>query len=131
MWAGSRRASLGARLLELKLDRGHAVDLAAALGGLEVPIMKVAQLHRRRAAAGICRRTHKSAEPGPAIGWACVKRRHGGRLGRDWQTKFAAFKHHPAAAASLGQVHRAHAHEGMELACKLGTPICSPRSKPT
>jgi predicted unusual protein kinase regulating ubiquinone biosynthesis (AarF/ABC1/UbiB family) len=43
-------------------------------------------------------------------------------LGADWQQKFAAFEHHPAAAASLGQVHRAQAHDGAALACKLQYP---------
>src|SRR5882724_4486355 len=43
-------------------------------------------------------------------------------LGLDWQTKFAGFEHHPAAAASLGQVHRAVAHDGAALACKLQYP---------
>jgi predicted unusual protein kinase regulating ubiquinone biosynthesis (AarF/ABC1/UbiB family) len=43
-------------------------------------------------------------------------------LGTDWQGKFAQFEHHPAAAASLGQVHRARAHDGSDLACKLQYP---------
>ena len=37
----------------------------------------------------------------------------------DWQKKFASFEHQPAAAASLGQVHRAKALDGSALACKL------------
>ena len=53
------------------------------------------------------------------MGWAFVKRRMQAELGADWQKKFASFEHHPAAAASLGQVHRARSHDGAELACKL------------
>jgi predicted unusual protein kinase regulating ubiquinone biosynthesis (AarF/ABC1/UbiB family) len=34
----------------------------------------------------------------------------------------AQFEHHPAAAASLGQVHRARAHDDTQLACKLQYP---------
>ena len=49
----------GARFFGLDLDRGrNAAELAAALGGLKGPIMKVAQLLATipgRAAAGICR----------------------------------------------------------------------------
>jgi predicted unusual protein kinase regulating ubiquinone biosynthesis (AarF/ABC1/UbiB family) len=56
------------------------------------------------------------------MGWAFVKRRMSAELGADWQAKFAQFEHHPAAAASLGQVHRARAHDGTELACKLQYP---------
>jgi len=43
-------------------------------------------------------------------------------LGADWQKKFSDFEHHPAAAASLGQVHRARAIDGSNLACKLQYP---------
>src|SRR5581483_2176081 len=58
----------------------------------------------------------------PPMGWAFVKRRMQAELGPDWQAKFSAFEHHPAAAASLGQVHRARALSGEELACKLQYP---------
>ena len=58
----------------------------------------------------------------PAMGWAFVKRRMQAELGADWQKKFASFEHHPAAAASLGQVHRATSLDGETLACKLQYP---------
>ena len=116
----------GARLFGLEADRGrNAVDLAAALGGLKGPIMKVAQLMATIPDAlppEYAAELTKLQSQAPPMGWAFVKRRMEAELGRDWQTKFAAFEHHPAAAASLGQVHRAHAHEGMELACKLQYP---------
>src|SRR5690606_38330523 len=40
----------------------------------------------------------------------------------DWQKRFKAFSHEAAAAASLGQVHRAVAKDGAQLACKLQYP---------
>ncbi|MGH6980268.1 MAG: ABC1 kinase family protein, partial [Stellaceae bacterium] len=58
----------------------------------------------------------------PPMGWAFVKRRMQAELGADWQSKFKEFEHHPAAAASLGQVHKARALAGEELACKLQYP---------
>jgi len=58
----------------------------------------------------------------PPMGWAFVKRRMMAELGADWTTKFASFEHHPAAAASLGQVHRARSLDGAALACKLQYP---------
>jgi len=58
----------------------------------------------------------------PPMGWAFVKRRMNTELGVDWQTKFSDFEHQPAAAASLGQVHRARSPDGKALACKLQYP---------
>src|SRR6516165_8289324 len=121
----------GARLLGLALDRGkNAIELAAALGGLKGPIMKVAQLMATipdALPAEYAAELMKLQSEAPPMGWAFVKRRMAAELGADWQTKFASFEHHPAAAASLGQVHRARAHPsaqdgGTELACKLQYP---------
>src|SRR5258708_704440 len=113
----------GARFLGRDLDRSkNAADLAAALGGLKGPIMKVAQLLATIPEAlppeYIIELT-KLQSQAPPMGWAFVKRRMQAELGADWQKKFASFEHHPAAAASLGQVHRARSHDGGELACKL------------
>ena len=58
----------------------------------------------------------------PPMGWAFVKRRMTAELGADWQTKFAEFEHKPAAAASLGQVHKRARIDGAQLACKLQYP---------
>ncbi len=43
-------------------------------------------------------------------------------LGPDWANRFASFEKEPAAAASLGQVHRATTLDGRRLACKLQYP---------
>ena len=65
------------------------------------------------------------------MGWAFVKRRMRAELGPDWQERFGSFDHQPAAAASLGQVHRATAQDGAPLACKLQYPDMQSRSRPT
>jgi predicted unusual protein kinase regulating ubiquinone biosynthesis (AarF/ABC1/UbiB family) len=113
----------GARFLGLDLDRAkNAAELAAALGGLKGPIMKVAQLLATIPEAlppEYIAELTKLQSQAPPMGWAFVKRRMQAELGADWQKKFANFEHHPAAAASLGQVHRARSHDGAELACKL------------
>jgi predicted unusual protein kinase regulating ubiquinone biosynthesis (AarF/ABC1/UbiB family) len=114
------------RLLGLGLDRTrNAEELTAALGGLKGPIMKVAQLMATipdllppEYAAELA----KLQSDAPPMGWSFVKRRMVAELGADWQQKFASFEHHPAAAASLGQVHKAHSLDGTELACKLQYP---------
>lgn len=116
----------GQRLFGAPVDRAaNAIGLAAALGGLKGPIMKVAQLLATIPDAlptEYANELMKLQSQAPPMGWAFVKRRMTAELGPDWQTKFAEFEHHPAAAASLGQVHRARALDGAELACKLQYP---------
>jgi predicted unusual protein kinase regulating ubiquinone biosynthesis (AarF/ABC1/UbiB family) len=110
----------------MDLDRGQsAIELAAALGGLKGPIMKVAQLISTIPDAlppEYAAELAKLQSQAPPMGWGFVKRRMVAELGIDWQRRFASFEHHPAAAASLGQVHRARAGAGEELACKLQYP---------
>src|SRR5262249_21258845 len=112
----------GSRLLGRGPNRSRdAAELAAALGGLKGPIMKVAQLMATIPDAlppEYVAELSKLQSQAPPMGWAFVKRRMSAELGADWQQKFADFEHHPAAAASLGQVHRARAHDGAMLACK-------------
>jgi predicted unusual protein kinase regulating ubiquinone biosynthesis (AarF/ABC1/UbiB family) len=116
----------GQRYLGMKKDRGgNALALATALGGLKGPIMKVAQLLATIPDAvplEYANELMKLQSEAPPMGWAFVKRRMSAELGADWQSKFKNFEHQPAAAASLGQVHRAQAKDGSELACKLQYP---------
>jgi predicted unusual protein kinase regulating ubiquinone biosynthesis (AarF/ABC1/UbiB family) len=116
----------GQRVLRRPSDRaGNALELAAALGGLKGPIMKVAQLLATIPDAlppEYANELIKLQSQAPPMGWAFVRRRMQAELGPDWQKKFSAFEHHPAAAASLGQVHKASALDGSPLACKLQYP---------
>src|SRR3569833_2379205 len=116
----------GQRLVGAQDTRGgNALALASALGGLKGPIMKVAQLLATIPDAvppEYASELMKLQSQAPPMGWAFVKRRMSAELGSDWQTKFKEFEHHPSAAASLGQVHRATALAGAPLACKLQKP---------
>jgi predicted unusual protein kinase regulating ubiquinone biosynthesis (AarF/ABC1/UbiB family) len=116
----------GRRLLGSEPDRaGDASALSSALGRLKGPLMKVAQLMATipdLLPAEYAAELQKLQSEAPPMGWAFVKRRMMAELGADWTTKFASFEHHPAAAASLGQVHRARSLDGAALACKLQYP---------
>jgi predicted unusual protein kinase regulating ubiquinone biosynthesis (AarF/ABC1/UbiB family) len=80
----------GAKLLGMDLDNGkNASELAAALGGLKGPLMKVAQLLSTIPDALPPEYTTELAKlqaSAPPMGWAFVKRRMraelGGRLGK-------------------------------------------------
>jgi predicted unusual protein kinase regulating ubiquinone biosynthesis (AarF/ABC1/UbiB family) len=128
---GTRVGGVAARIAGQRLTgatggrAGNALALAAALGGLKGPIMKVAQLLATIPDAlppEYANELIKLQSQAPPMGWAFVKRRMNAELGQGWEKKFKSFEHHPAAAASLGQVHRAVALDGSELACKLQYP---------
>ena len=116
----------GARYLGLDLDKGrHAQELTAALGGLKGPLMKVAQLLATIPDAlpeEYVRELKELQANAPAMGWPFVRRRMASELGQGWQSKFESFERQAAHAASLGQVHKATAPDGRDLACKLQYP---------
>ena len=117
---------VGARVLGRALDRGrHSEDLKAALGGLKGPLMKAAQILATipdALPAEYAESLRQLQSNAPAMGWHFVKRRMRSELGGDWQQRFRSFEHQAAAAASLGQVHRAVGPDGRLLACKLQYP---------
>ena len=116
----------GRRMLGGPGDRaGEATALASALGRLKGPLMKVAQLLATipdLLPPEYAAELQKLQSEAPPMGWAFVKRRMPAELGAGWEKKFASFAHHPAAAASLGQVHRALSLDGAPLACKRQYP---------
>ena len=116
----------GARLFGIESDRSrNAADLAAALGGLKGPMMKVAQLLSTIPEAlppEYARELSQLQSQAPPMGPAFVRRRMQAELGPDWASRFRSFSHEAAASASLGQVHRATGLDGRELAAKLQYP---------
>jgi predicted unusual protein kinase regulating ubiquinone biosynthesis (AarF/ABC1/UbiB family) len=116
----------GRRLFGLDPERDKdAAALAAALGGLKGPIMKVAQLLAtipEALPAEYAAELGQLQSQAPPMGRAFVRRRMAAELGSDWEAKFASFDYEAAASASLGQVHRAKAHDGRPLAVKLQYP---------
>ncbi len=116
----------GERVFGFKTDRvAHAEDLKSIIGGLKGPLMKVAQILSTIPDALPDEYAQELAQlqaNAPAMGWSFVRRRMAGELGPDWQGKFASFGQEAAAAASLGQVHRATLPDGTDVACKLQYP---------
>ena len=116
----------GDRLFGIKTDRAaHAEDLKTILGGLKGPLMKVAQFLSTVPDALPAEYAQELAQlqaNAPAMGLSFVRRRMASELGPDWRARFAEFSQTAAAAASLGQVHRATLPDGREVACKLQYP---------
>ena len=124
---GVQAARIGAaRLFGRGIDReGHANELKVALGGLKGPLMKVAQLMASIPDALPAEYAAELAQlqsNAPPMGKPFVKRRMQAELGPQWAGRFAQFPLDAAAAASLGQVHKAELPDGRTVACKLQYP---------
>lgn len=106
-------------------DRRNAEELRRVLGALKGPVMKIAQVLGNIPDAvppEYAAELAKLQADAPPMGPAFVRRRMAGELGPDWQRHFAEFPLEAAAAASLGQVHRARLATGEDVAVKLQYP---------
>lgn len=120
-------AALGANRV-LAADDAQARNARAlkqALGGLKGPLMKAAQMVATvpdllppEFAAELAELQTNA----PSMGRPFVRRRMAAELGPDWMARFRGFEFDAAAAASLGQVHRAEGLDGQPLAVKLQYP---------
>ncbi len=114
--------------LEIKREE-HAQQLMLALGSLKGPLMKIGQILSTIPEAlppEYARAMQQLQSDAPPMGWPFVRRRMKTELGSNWADNFDRFEKTAAAAASLGQVHKAVANEGalegQLLACKLQYP---------
>jgi len=123
--AGAFAARVGVNRLR---GGGRAIDakaLASALGSMKGPLMKVGQLLSTIPKAlpqDYANELMQLQSQAPPMGAAFVRRRMQAELGANWRERFSEFDLKPAAAASLGQVHKAKSLEGEWLACKLQYP---------
>ena len=124
--AGLAARLVGDRYLGLRIEReDHAQQLMQALGNLKGPLMKVGQILAtipEAIPAEYAKEFQQLQSNAPPMGWPFVRRRMKTELGSDWEGKFKSFDKESAAAASLGQVHKAVTHDGRHIACKLQYP---------
>ncbi len=124
--AGLAARMAGERFLGIAIERGeHAQELTQALGNLKGPLMKVGQILATIPEAlppEYAESLRQLQSNAPPMGWPFVRRRMKAELGESWENRFHKFEHEAAAAASLGQVHRAETLDGQKIACKLQYP---------
>ncbi len=124
--AGLAAKVAGEKFFGVKIEREkHAQDLMMALGALKGPLMKIGQILSTIPEAlppEYASAMQQLQSDAPPMGWPFVRRRMRTELGADWESRFASFEKEAAAAASLGQVHKATTHDGRLVACKLQYP---------
>ncbi len=126
---GRRLGGRPAELVAAEVQTRTAEQLFRVLGELKGGAMKVGQAMSILEAAlpeeiagpyrATLTRLQEAAPPMPA---ATVHRVLAEDLGRQWRRRFADFDDSPAAAASIGQVHRAVWRDGRAVAVKVQYP---------
>ena len=133
MSAAWRRASPARGCFGLDPDAtANAAALAAALGGLKGPIMKVAQLLATIPEAlppEYAAELTKLQSQAPPMGWPFVQRRMAAELGADWQSASRASstsrRRRPRSARCIARAP----HDGARSPASCNIPTWSRRSK--
>ncbi len=131
--AGKRLGGQPAAAVAAQLQNRTAEQLFSVLGELKGGAMKVGQALSVLETAlpedlaspyrSVLTRLQESAPPMPTATVHSVLTRE---LGPTWRSLFAEFEDHPAACASIGQVHAARWSDGRPVAVKVQYPGAGP-----
>jgi predicted unusual protein kinase regulating ubiquinone biosynthesis (AarF/ABC1/UbiB family) len=130
---GKRIGGRPAEIVAAELQARTAEQLFQVLGQLKGGAMKLGQALSvfeaalpEEVAAPYRAALTKLQEAAPPLPAATVHKVLAAELGADWRSQFRVFDDTPAAAASIGQVHRAVWNDGRDVAVKIQYPGAGP-----